>query len=539
VLERSTLGGDVPARTSAAYAPARTPAEKALAEVWTEVLRVPQVGIHDNFFALGGDSLLSMQMISRARQAGWQLDVQQVLERPTIAGLAPLARRSAPVRTRQDVVTGPVPLTPRQLRWFERVHPDDLHVADVARLLTKQHVDPALLDKAVRAVLMQHDALRMRFEKADAGWRQFNAPDEDQPVFSYADVSELSDSDQRQAVSDAAAELRYGLDIVRGPLMRVSLLDRGPAVPGMVLATWNHLVFDAFSLRIIFEDLEKAYHQLASGGEVELGPKTTSFKAWAERLEQYAGSGEVLDELPYWSDDARAAAAPVPVDGPPNEYGGSHLVSLDEEETDILLHRVPGTWGVEINDVLLTALLQALTPWTGRRSLMVDLVSHGRAPLFPDIDLSRTVGYLAAHFPMLLDLGDTSGSVAELMAVREQLRQIPRGGIGYGVLRYLCQDEEAVRPLVRLPEPQVMFKYDGQFDQTFADSTLFDLGPSSQLSRVDPYELGGQHLMVNPRVIQGRMQVVVRSGVVVHQRSTVERLSEDYLAALRRIIASS
>jgi non-ribosomal peptide synthase protein (TIGR01720 family) len=538
VVERSVLDQQSRMARQASFVAPRTAAEATLARIWATLLRVPEVSVEDNFFALGGDSLLSMQMIARVREAGWQLRVEQLLSHPTVADLAPLLQAAAPVTADQAAVSGPVPLTPRQIRWFDVVHPDALNGADVSVFSTREPLEPALMEQAVHHLVLHHDALRMRFVRDDAGWHQFNAPVEDQPVYTFTDLSALSADEQERIVRKGYWTQRGSLNIVTGPLMHIAHFHRGRAQPDVLIGAWNHLVNDAFSLRIILEDLATAYEQLSRGEEVDLGPKTTSFKAWAERLEAYAQSPDVNAELGFWNTEARAQAAPLPVDSEREGYGGSHLLSLSPEETEVLLRSVPRVFGTEINDVLLTALIKALEPWTGQRSVLVDLVSHGRAPLFPDVDLSRTVGYLAAHFPMLLELGEAGSIEEELRTVQAQLKAIPNGGVGYGVLRYLSPDPAIRERLAGLPEPQVMFKYDGQFDQTFDTAALFEDPFAGREVEIDPDEIGGRHLRVNPRISQGRLQVIVRSGELVHERATVEVLAERYIHALRTIIAA-
>jgi non-ribosomal peptide synthase protein (TIGR01720 family) len=537
VVKSSVLAGSSDSTGKPGDTAPETEAEKVLTNVWRDLLRVPAVGLQDNFFALGGDSLLSMQMIARVRQAGWEVSVDQLLDHPTISGLAAVIRPAAPVADHKGMVSGSVPLTPRQLRYFERIHPDEYNTAEVARLTTRKHLDPALLSEAASQLLEHHDALRMRFRRTHDGWEQVNLEKENQPVFSYVDLSGIPEEEHRKAVSAAAWDLRSGLNIEQGPLMRIGLLHLGDQKPEVVIANWNHLVFDAFSMRIILDDLVMAYEQLSRGEEIALPPKTTSFKDWAERLQTFAESQEAKQELEYWVDQSPKESWQLPIDSDNAGLAGSLSESLTQEETSVLLRDIPVLFQTEINDVLLTALVRTFARWTGSRSLFVDLVTHGRSSIFPGIDLSRTVGYLASNFSLLLDLGAASGIVEELQTIKMQLRHIPNGGIGYGVLRYLATDPEVRARMDQLPEPQVMFKYDGQFDQTFADNPLFEDPFASMTFQVNPHDVGAEHLMINPTVAQGQMNVVVRSGVYVHERATLQFLADEYVGTLREIVA--
>src|SRR5574341_323704 len=223
-----------------------------------------------------------------------------------------------------------------------------------------------------------------------------------------------------------------------------------------------------------------AYQQFSAGKVVQLQPKTTSFKHWAERLTAYAQSAELRQELPYWLATPRAQVGRLPVDSP----GGANTVasartvsvSLSTEETDALLQEVPRAYQTQINDVLLTALAQAFVRWTGEHSLLIDLESHGREELVEGVDLSRTVGRFTTIFPVLLQLEYTATPAAALKSVKEQLRRIPKQGIGYGVLHYLSQDMEVTEKLRALPQAEVCFNYLDRGAQGVAESGLF--GPA-------------------------------------------------------------
>jgi non-ribosomal peptide synthase protein (TIGR01720 family) len=545
-LERSILSaGDRPALGSA-YVPPRTVAERTLAHVWAQVLHMEQVGIHDNFFELGGDSLTSIQAIARARQAGLHFTVEQLVEQQTIAGLATVVGQATAAEAEQGAVTGASPLVPSQQRFFELQDPDEYHIGFYRRIAARQWLDPGLLAEAFMRVIAHHDGLRMRFHQEGMNWRQVNLASEEHHVFSYLDVSWLSREQQDAAINVAGEQLHYTLDLQTGPLVRLTLFDLGRHQPSVVVAVFHHLVFDAVSFRVIIEDLETAYRQLSAGEPVQLPPKTLSLKGWAERLEAYAAASELRDELEHWLAEPRSKAVPLPANPHRKRWGGGQVASLDQEETWTLVHDVPRIYGTEINDALLAALVHAFAEWTGSRSLLVDLVSYGRDPIFPEVDVSRTVGWLATFFPVLLDLGDARGPQEELRTIKEQLRRIPRRGLGYGVLRYLSPDPAVVERLRALPEPQVRFNYAGSFDQAFAESALFS-SQTSHSSWVAPHgggpvaiRSGGEEpeLLVTGQIVRGQLELVMFSGRVVGDLSTMEQLMRNYLAALRAILAS-
>jgi non-ribosomal peptide synthase protein (TIGR01720 family) len=325
--------------------------------------------------------------------------------------------------------------------------------------------------------------------------------------------------------------------------MRVTLFDLGPDEPSEMVVVVHHLVTDAFSFQITLEDLETAYRQLSRGEPVRLPPKTTSLKAWAERLSEYAHSPELRHELDYWLSILPRSIAPLPVDPLSHGRGGGCALWLSAEETKTLIYDAPRVYGTEINDVLLTALVRAFASWTGLRSLLVDLVSHGRDPLFPDVDLSRTSGWLASFFPVVLDLGEAEELAAELRAIKEQLRRIPTRGLGYNVLRYVSQDREVVDELCSFPQPQVRFNYVGVQNSA---STLFSTQESFARLPISSERgivaFGRQEeeleLLVTGHLSQGQLRMVFLSGKVVRDPTIMEGLARNYLEILSEIIAS-
>ncbi len=196
-----------------AIAAPSSPAEELLAQIWGDVLRVEQVGVSDNFFELGGDSILSMQIISRAHQAGLQITISQFFQHPTIAELATVAGSSQHVQAEQGPVVGPVALTPIQSWFFEQEFAEPHHWNQAMLLELPPETDTAALERGVQALLMHHDALRLRFTRSETGWQQFNAAPDGTMAFLSLDLSVLPQEDQRPALEIIAAEVQASLDL--------------------------------------------------------------------------------------------------------------------------------------------------------------------------------------------------------------------------------------------------------------------------------------------------------------------------------------
>ncbi len=498
------------------YVSARTPIEAKLVTIWAEVLHLEQVGIHDNFFELGGDSILSLQAIAKAKQADIELTPKLLFSHPTIAELATVATTTPTLQAQQGLVTGSVPLTPIQ-HWFFEQELIDLHHWNQAVLLqAKQKLQPELLAAAVKQLIYHHDALRLRFTTTATGWQQVNAPPDQVVPFSHIDLSTLPASDRLSAMETTINQLQASIDLFQGSLLRVALFDLGLEQRLLVIA--HHLAIDGVSWRILLADLQTAYQKLA------LPPKTTSFQTWSYRLQKYARSPK-----PQLS---KLKSNPLPVDYPngTNTVASAQTIniSLTTTETQALLQEVPKAYNTQINDVLLTALVQAFEQWTGESALLIDLEGHGREALFADVDVSRTVGWFTSLFPVRLVATLEPG--AALKSIKEQLRQIPHNGIDYGVQRYLANNLEIA------VSPQVSFNYLGQFDATRSQLSLFELAPETEgITR----SLKGKrsHLLtINGFVREGQLQLSWTYSNAIHQTSTIENLAKGFLGRLRSLI---
>ena len=273
---------------------------------------------------------------------------------------------------------------------------------------------------------------------------------------------------------------------------------------------------------------------------IALPPRTTSIKRWATLLEEHARSAAIAEESGHWLADARRRARRLPVDHPAAQNLESSAkvisVSLSPEETESLLRDAPAAYGTQINDLLLAAFALALRTFTGSDAVLFDLEGHGREEIFPGVDLTRTVGWFTTLFPVVLDLGGDDDPGRVLKSVKEQLRAVPRRGIGYGLLRYLRGDEALRRELAALPQPQIIFNYLGQVGQAVPEAAPLRAARESSGPAHSPRAQRTHLLEVIANVAGGKLQVQLTYGELVHERASVNALAERFLGALRALI---
>ncbi|HEY9849780.1 MAG TPA: SDR family NAD(P)-dependent oxidoreductase [Leptolyngbyaceae cyanobacterium] len=522
------------------YVAPRNHVEQSLTDIWQQLLGIEQVGIHDNFFELGGDSVLGIQFIARANQAGIQLTTRQVFTHQTIAELAAIANTNSSNQAEQGLVTGSVPLTPIQHWFFEQNQPESHHWNQAVLLETLQLLDPIILEQALQQLLLQHDALRLRFTSSETGWQQVNSGHDEKLLLMQIDLSGLSLKTQQEAIETKASELQNNLNLSAGLLIRVALFNLGNTQ--RLLIVIHHLAVDIASWRIFIEDLQTAYQQLQKGEKIQLPRKTTSFKQWGEKLQEYARSQTITKDLNYWL-NLPTQVSPLPLDYPSgtNTVASARLVSvtLSTAATQILLQEIPAVYRTQIDDVLLAGLVQSVNRVMGISSLLIDLEGNGREAKLDGVNLSRTVGWFTTIYPVLFNLENAKNSGDILSVIKEEIRRISQEGIGYGLGRYLSQDNAIASQLQSLPRPEIIFLYLGQLDQSLPQSALFRLtrescGPERSLQGIRPHLL-----QVTGFVTQGQLQLDWTYSENVHRRETIENLAQGCIQALEKLIDRS
>jgi non-ribosomal peptide synthase protein (TIGR01720 family) len=539
-IDRQAL--PVPDAVEKQYVTPRNSIEQELSRIWASVLAIAEPGINENFFELGGDSILGIQVVARANQAGMNLVTRQIFQHQTIAELAAVAQDGAKARADQGIVTGEVPLTPVQARFFELELPDPHHYNQAKLLRLRQPIDPVCLKHAVDCLLRHHDALRLRFFRSGDTWKQINIEPESSSPFARIEIADCDATTVAKVLSSEADRLHAGLNLHTGPIVRVALFEGADKKVCYLLIVVHHLAVDAVSWGVLLEDLETAYRQLAGGEQVSLPPKTTSFKRWAEELTQVARSPALEEEINYWSSALSHKVTSLPIDQSGSNTVASRRtvsVSLTADKTRAILHELPTKHRTQINEVLLAAITRTFTGWMRTSSFLIDLEGHGREHLVEGIDLTRTVGWFTAIFPVMFDIRNASTPLEVLRAVKEQLRAVPNRGIGYGILCYLSSRTNVVAELAGSPQAEVRFNYLGQLDRFLASSNLFDAAQHASGQAQSPRAERGYLLNIIGRVTEGELRFDWTYNENIHARKTIESLAKTCLAELRALLGDS
>ncbi|MDJ0392784.1 amino acid adenylation domain-containing protein [Rhodococcus sp. G-MC3] len=553
-------------QVAGAYRAPHSEIEKLIAELFAQILGVERVGLDDSFFALGGDSIMSIQLTSRAKTRGLVFRPRDVFEARTVGRLAELAAWSSPdsavvLAELDGGGVGTMPTTSIVEAMLERGSNYGRFTQSMA-LELPMGIDRDGIVATISAVVDHHDMLRSRLV-IDGGERGIEvvppgAINVDSLIHRVAVDADASRDVVTELGSKGLDAVLATLDPAAGVVIRFVWIDFGPTRPGRILVVAHHLVVDGVSWRILVPDFVTAWAQHSAGSRIALAPVGTSMRRWAHALREEANSAVRSAEVDHWQSVLRT---------PDSLFGGRALdptrdtrstmksvsVAVPARVTEALLTRIPNIYRGGVNDALLTALGMAVTQWRRLRgidasSTLVLLEGHGREEeVAPGADLSRTVGWFTTVFPVSVDLSgvDVSDAFASrpaagsaLKAIKEQLAAIPDKGIGYGLLRHMADN---VSPLLDAADPQVSFNYLGRVGAAGEVPEGMNLGwlPASDMGDVDAEadDLSAVAVVdVNAMVVNGvdgeelTASFAYASGIV--EPADVEELSRLWVAAL-------
>ncbi|PWV46106.1 non-ribosomal peptide synthetase [Chitinophaga sp. S165] len=509
--------------------------ERLLVEICEQVLQRKAISTKDDFFVMGGDSIKSIQIVSRLRQRGYQLQVRDVLSYPCIAEMArhmQKAKRAIP----QQAVQGPMVLSPVQRAFLESGRPDKHHYNQSVMLYSSQRIDEKALKVVLSALVAHHDALRISFNRnAGGAWEQYNNATE----FGYRFIShEIADEENWQQVFRKKADLvQAGFDLSGGALFHTGLFHCPDG--DHILLVIHHLLVDSVSWRILLEDLSSLYSQIEAGRKLSLPAKTDSFQYWMEQQQADSRSGQLSSEQAFWNAVEKHPVPVFPVDLPEgsNYHADRQTVtcSLENGITNDLQTRCHTAYKTEINDILLTALGLAVQEVLGINKFHVNLEGHGREAMGRDVDVTRTVGWFTSQFPVLIEAEDHVSMTGTLVKIKEQLHRIPNNGIGYGMLRYLARENAGTSTFIA----PVTFNYLGEFtppvnNEGPAGGFTFSAAPAS--SEVSPLQQCEEILAVTGMIMQGKLQMSFHYSKVQYQQDTIVALSAAYKRYLIELV---
>ncbi|WP_445168230.1 amino acid adenylation domain-containing protein [Mycolicibacterium sp. Dal123E01] len=520
---------------------ARDEVEEVFVAIWRETLGVEAISVTDDFFEVGGDSLLAARVSIVARGAGYALTPADVYEHSTLEALARYARTAQPAANHAPVPEGATPLSPMQRYYFSwaGANPNKFNVPFIARLA--EPLDPVLLDKAFRAVIDHHPALRLRFPGTDARY----AGDDSAysvPIHQF-ELPAGSEADHFAFIENEVMRLHDTLNVAAGPVMTAGLFTDPAGSHHHFFLAMHHLISDAISLQITVEDLRLAYVALAQGSDPALPAPTTPFYQWVDSVADYAAGPVASEQWDYWlgqaqeahpmpEDDADAAALQRDVTAHPFEV-------LSAAEVDAAWERLGGAFQTTLIHAVVAALALAANQRSGQRNLVFHKAAHGRERCIRGADVSRTVGWFTTHTPITITLPDgaVSASAKVLEHVAGQYQSIPDNGLAHSALRYFSEDPRAAE-LARFDRVRTLLNYVGDAWDNY-DGELFHAAAPALLdlpNAVGADNLADYHLHVYASLLQGVFRVTLFYTQPNYRPETIEEMAAALTDHIRQMV---
>ncbi|MGE5431355.1 MAG: amino acid adenylation domain-containing protein [Syntrophomonadaceae bacterium] len=520
----------------------KTDNEKILLEVWQKVLQLESVSLNDNFFEIGGDSILAIQVVAKARDKGLKIQPVHLFQHQTISQLALMISNTEDDNLNtEESLEGKWELIPVQKLFFELDLKQRNHWNQSVFFEINDKVELQELQKVIKTVMHHHEVLRSVFLRENGNWLMQIAPEAEEIPFYLIDLSAFDEKDLKTQIESRAFEVQSSLDIEKGPVIRFAYFKLNEKEKDKLLIAAHHLVIDVVSWRILLEDIMTSYNCLKEQKPLLLPGKTASYKKWSEYLVKYSSSEEIRKEAAFWLKLPFHKWVPLISDYPSGENlekeSSEVSLSLNSEDTLSLTRESQRTLNANMPEVLLTALARAYSAWSEKRVLLIDIEGHGREDQNENLDLSRTVGWFTSAYPLLLDLKTSIYPLDSLKVIKEQIRSIPGHGLGYGILKYLSDDKTIRQYLCSLPKSEISFNYLGHFNE-FAQEENPLFSPAKYSKGPERGLLNSSRYLIDIIcfVAEGQFQMQMRYSPNVFNEDTILRLSHLFTDELKLII---
>lgn len=538
------------------FVPANTSIEKFLVKVWAELLRRENIGIEDNFFDLGGHSLLVMQTISKIyNKFNVEIPVRKIFENPTIVSLAKevelLVNSNTNIQIKSfenkkiNFVSGIASLTLPQKWYFNLrdtlVEPNRYNISRMFEV--KSDFDKDKLKKALKHLWHLHDSLRARFVERNGEWEQIiDNPNKEIPYKEF-DFENISKDEEKDVIEKYAEELQGSFDISNGPLMCVAYFNFGKSRSGRLLMIFHHLIVDGYSITIFIKDLYSVYSDLVEEKQINLPQEGTTIKQWGELFNEYVFSKSQSKEIDYWLSLPWRKIRSLPLDYPQNKdkviMSSLRQITIDltVEETNILIRQIPLKYDISTINVLIWALTKVVSKWTNGDWVQIDMVGNGR-DIMPDkkyLEMSNTIGFFAFIRNLVLENINSNDLLDELKNIDNQINNIPNNGYGYEILNAFKYNGKFAEHFDIDWKNEIMFNYKGAFNE-INDVKLAKEFKGFEFSPKNPILTSNRIMLIDGAIIDNHLSITWNYSENVHKKDVIEKVANENLNILRAIV---
>ncbi|MEB2302388.1 amino acid adenylation domain-containing protein [Lysinibacillus xylanilyticus] len=507
-----------------------TKIEEILAEVWCEVLSLDKVGKQEQFLEIGGDSIKAIQVASRMQKRGFKVKVNHILLHQTIEKICPFVTEKI-VQRDNRLVVGTVPFTPIHQWFFDKNMMNKNHFNQSMVWKYSNKLDSRDVEKVFVKLVEHHDMLRAKYYKSEGNYTQYVRCIEDVSITVHS-LSVEEGEDIGKTIKGLGEQYQHELDIENGDLLKVFVMSGKKE--SYILIILHHLVVDEVSWHVLLEDFTIGYKQLQAKQQIHFGDKTDSYLAYREQLQKYVEDGHIEKEKEYWDKTVRHIQQYNSGEKGKQAFSFEDNlnihISLGEEHTLALLGDANYAYNTQIQDLLLAALSLTINNRKNKPSIVIDVESHGRESLFEETDITRTVGWFTSIYPIAIPIKDMEDVGNVIIQTKETLRNVPKNGIGYGLLRYIVKD-----PAYNQQRPKICFNYLGVINESKDDKlfsiTAMDRGPEIGMDYQTDY-----YLEINCQVIHKQLDITLSINKQEFSKVEAESLAQDYQQHILRVM---
>lgn len=524
-------------RSQTAYMAPRNTKERVIAAIWTELIGIEQIGIHDNFFHIGGNSMHIIQMHMRLSEQGYKVSTADLFTYQTIETLAPAIELSEQEREQRLIDAAQIPIHSNVAYSLSFTNDPYKHRFGAKKWIQLPiRITPEMMHNALKILMNRHDALLLRYTNTEAGWIQMIEPAGDEVPLGWTDVSGMNREDRDKTMSDIVENIEEHIDLSRGPMFYFHLFDCGEW--SEIAYFMHHFTNDLHSLTVFEQELAMLIQQQAEGGQIQLPATTSSFKEFCEAMLQYAQSEACLKQIDYWMSPVPSDYA-IPIDRDGQCVGWSYEEyhhNQDFTEGVQLLKNI-GKKGLQMNEILTTAFLRMYYRWSGKSAVVMNVFEDGRCQYEKHLDLSRTMGWMATMIPVKFEIAPAASIIEQLRQVKEQYINHPHDN-SYWLLRYYHPDPMVRQQIASMPEPQINFNFRGAhaINNRQGNDLITKKVPYPDISAFYS-DLVRNNLLLFDCAIEGnRLIFDWNYSSEVHTAATIDRLTEMFLEELQHII---
>lgn len=434
-----------------------------LLSIWKRTLGVENIGINNNFFELGGDSMSSLQLISNAKKENIYFTIQDLFQNQTIDELSKVVKYNSPSQTFINNNESQY-LTPIK-KWFfdQRIHHNQFNMSYGFEICGQ--IRPEVFRDLLLEVVANHEELFTQIDYINNRNYSFRTvKPKDNLNFHIIDISDCEDKYLK--IKNISNDKQSSLNIKDGPTIQAIYFKTGNIENDILVLIIHHLFIDAYSWNIILDDLQIAFEQIKNGKIISLPKESVTFSQWSNLLNRASEHENIEADVDYWISQTSNLKIPTDFYSIENTFRKSSTIVLEipQEETKVLLQNLYNLYNINIRDLLVSSVVYAFYRVMNLEEMLINFEGHGRENLFNNdkLDLSRTVGWFTTIYPLLFNAKTEFKD--NLKLTQNKLNSVPNNGITYGVLKYLSHREKIIETMSKINEPEILFNYLGQYE---------------------------------------------------------------------------